>query len=144
VARTLAPYCLGAPDAPADNEPLLANTGLLGLLGLPEDPHAFDVAQAWRPRPLRDRLRVPIGLGEFGQLVELDIKEAAQGGMGPHGLCVGATGSGNTTLRLRHTYWGMSDRSLGAGTGAARRGGSGPVDRVDLRVAASDQHGNRE
>jgi DNA segregation ATPase FtsK/SpoIIIE-like protein len=59
-------------------------------------------------------LRVPIGLGESGQPVELDIKEAAQGGMGPHGLCVGATGSGNTILRLRHTYWVMSDRSLGA------------------------------
>jgi S-DNA-T family DNA segregation ATPase FtsK/SpoIIIE len=123
VARALAPYRLGAADAPGDNEPLLSNTGLLGLLGLPEDPHAFDVAQAWRPRPIRDRLRVPIGIGESGQPVELDIKEAAQGGMGPHGLCVGATGSGNTTLRLRHTYWVMSDRSLGAGTGAtpARR-----------------------
>jgi S-DNA-T family DNA segregation ATPase FtsK/SpoIIIE len=66
------------------------------LLGLPEDPHAFDVAQAWRPRPIRDRLRVPIGIGESGQPVELDIKEAAQGGMGPHGLCVGATGSGKS------------------------------------------------
>ncbi|HZS22922.1 MAG TPA: type VII secretion protein EccCa, partial [Pseudonocardiaceae bacterium] len=96
VARTLSPYRLGAPDTPADNAPLLANTGLLGLLGMPEDPHAFDVAQAWRPRPLRDRFRVPIGLGEFGQPVELDIKEAAQGGMGPHGLCVGATGSGKS------------------------------------------------
>jgi DNA segregation ATPase FtsK/SpoIIIE, S-DNA-T family len=98
VARTLCPYRLGALDAPADDEPLLANTGLLGLLGLPEDPHAFEIAQAWRPRPLRDRLRVPIGLGEFGQPVELDIKEAAQGGMGPHGLCVGATGSGKSEL----------------------------------------------
>jgi DNA segregation ATPase FtsK/SpoIIIE, S-DNA-T family len=96
VARTLSPHRLGAPDTPAGNEPLLANTGLLGLLGLPEDPHAFDVAHAWRPRPLRDRLRVPIGLGEFGQPVELDIKEAAQSGMGPHGLCVGATGSGKS------------------------------------------------
>jgi S-DNA-T family DNA segregation ATPase FtsK/SpoIIIE len=96
VARALAPYRLGAADAPADNEPLLNNTGLLGLLGLPEDPHAFDVAQAWRPRPIRDRLRVPIGIGESGQPVELDIKEAAQGGMGPHGLCVGATGSGKS------------------------------------------------
>ncbi|MGH3996146.1 MAG: type VII secretion protein EccCb, partial [Pseudonocardiaceae bacterium] len=38
----------------------------------------------------------PIGVGEFGQPVELDIKEAAQGGMGPHGLCVGATGSGKS------------------------------------------------
>jgi len=107
VARALCPFRLGAAESHGADEPLLGNTGLLGLLGLlglPEDPHAFDVAQAWRPRPVGDRLRVPIGLGELGQPVELDIKEAAQGGMGPHGLCVGATGSGNTTLRLRHTY----------------------------------------
>jgi S-DNA-T family DNA segregation ATPase FtsK/SpoIIIE len=96
VARALSPYRLGAPDAQDENQPLLSNAGLLGLLGLPEDPDAFDVTQAWRPRPIRDRLRVPIGIGEFGQPVELDIKEAAQGGMGPHGLCVGATGSGKS------------------------------------------------
>ncbi|MGH3805194.1 MAG: type VII secretion protein EccCa [Pseudonocardiaceae bacterium] len=96
VARALSPFRLGAVESPGEDEPLLSNTGLLGLLGLPDDPHAFDVAQAWRPRPIRDRLRVPIGLGEFGQPVELDIKEASQGGMGPHGLCVGATGSGKS------------------------------------------------
>ncbi|HET9255367.1 MAG TPA: type VII secretion protein EccCa, partial [Pseudonocardiaceae bacterium] len=96
VARAVSPFRLGAQDAHDENQPLLSNTGLLGLLGLPEDPHAFDVTQAWRPRTIRDRLRVPIGLGESGQPVELDIKEAAQGGMGPHGLCVGATGSGKS------------------------------------------------
>jgi S-DNA-T family DNA segregation ATPase FtsK/SpoIIIE len=96
VARALSPFRLGAQDAQDEDEQLLINTGLLGLLGLPEDPHDFDVTQAWRPRPIRDRLRVPIGLGESGQPVELDIKEAAQGGMGPHGLCVGATGSGKS------------------------------------------------
>ena len=81
------PFRLSAAESPGEDEPLLGNTGLLGLLGLPEDPHVFDVAQAWRPRPVGDRLRVPIGLGEYGEPVELDIKEAAQGGMGPHGLC---------------------------------------------------------
>jgi hypothetical protein len=59
-------------------------------------------------------------------------------------LITGGTGSGNTTLRLRHIYWMMSDRSLGEERAPRRRGGSGPVDRVDLRVASSDQHGNRE
>ncbi len=93
VARALSPFRLSAAEFPGEDEPLLGNTGLLGL---PEDPHVFDVATAWRPRPIGDRLRVPIGLGEFGQLVELDLKEAAQGGMGPHGLCVGATGSGKS------------------------------------------------
>jgi S-DNA-T family DNA segregation ATPase FtsK/SpoIIIE len=96
VARALAPYRIGAQEPEEEDEPLLGNAGLLELLGLAEDPRAFDVTQAWRPRPLRDRLRVPIGVGEFGQPVELDIKEAAQEGMGPHGLCVGATGSGKS------------------------------------------------
>ena len=50
----------------------------------------------WRPRPDQDRLRVPIGFDDLGQPVELDLKEAAHGGMGPHGLCVGATGSGKS------------------------------------------------
>ena len=31
-----------------------------------------------------------------GQPIELDIKESAEGGMGPHGLCIGATGSGKS------------------------------------------------
>ena len=52
----------------------------------------------WRPRAVRERLRVPFGVGEDGEPVELDLKEAAQEGMGPHGLCVGATGSGKSEL----------------------------------------------
>src|SRR6266545_1605176 len=39
-------------------------------------------------------LRTPIGIGDDGRPVELDLKEAAEDGMGPHGLVVGATGSG--------------------------------------------------
>ncbi len=65
------------------------------LLGL-GDIHTFDPATAWRPRPARDRLRVPIGIGDTGGLIHLDIKESAQQGMGPHGLCIGATGSGKS------------------------------------------------
>jgi len=34
----------------------------------------------------RDRLRVPIGIGGDGRPIELDLKESAQDGMGPHGL----------------------------------------------------------
>ncbi|GAY14947.1 ESX-4 secretion system protein EccC4 [Mycobacterium sp. shizuoka-1] len=43
-------------------------------------------------------LRVPLGTSPDGGLVELDIKEAADGGHGPHGLCIGATGSGKSEL----------------------------------------------
>jgi S-DNA-T family DNA segregation ATPase FtsK/SpoIIIE len=39
---------------------------------------------------------VPIGIIPSGQPLELDIKESAEGGMGPHGLCIGATGSGKS------------------------------------------------
>ena len=41
-------------------------------------------------------LRAPIGYS--GAPVYLDIKESALGGIGPHGLCVGATGSGKSEL----------------------------------------------
>ncbi|RSN35944.1 type VII secretion protein EccC [Amycolatopsis sp. WAC 01416] len=107
LARLLAPYRVGtaAQDA-AEEEPLLSNPGLLELLGIPGDPMTFDVQQSWRPRPVRDRYRVPFGVGEYGQPVELDIKEAAMEGMGPHGLCIGATGSGKSEF-LRTLVLGM-------------------------------------
>ncbi|PWW64342.1 type VII secretion protein EccCa [Actinokineospora spheciospongiae] len=107
LARKLSPYRVGAAAADSgDEEPLLSNPTLLELLGIPGDPMTFDVQQAWRPRPVRDRYRVPFGVGEFGQAVELDIKEAAMEGMGPHGLCIGATGSGKSEF-LRTLVLGM-------------------------------------
>ena len=96
LARRLSPYRMGAQQDVQRRGPAVANPGMLELLGIPGDPMTFDVQQAWRPRPVRDRYRVPFGIGENGQLVELDIKEAAMEGMGPHGLCVGATGSGKS------------------------------------------------
>jgi len=41
---------------------------------------------------------VPIGVGADGSSINLDIKESAQQGMGPHGLVIGATGSGKSEL----------------------------------------------
>ncbi len=60
-----------------------------------------------RGRAPRDRLRVPIGVDADGQPVELDLKESAEGGMGPHGLVVGATGSGKSEL-LRTLVLGLA------------------------------------
>jgi S-DNA-T family DNA segregation ATPase FtsK/SpoIIIE len=52
-------------------------------------------------------LRIPIGTSPDGRPVRLDIKEAAQDGMGPHGLVVGATGSGKSEL-LRTIVLGLA------------------------------------
>ncbi|MEV7196107.1 type VII secretion protein EccCa [Streptomyces sp. NPDC093510] len=103
LARQLAPLRMGGGD---DDEPLLANLDFTDLLNL-GDAGSVDVARTWRPRSTAERLRVPIGVGEDGQPVMLDLKEAAQEGMGPHGLCVGATGSGKSEL-LRTLVLGLA------------------------------------
>ncbi|MGK2874696.1 MAG: FtsK/SpoIIIE domain-containing protein [Nocardioides sp.] len=45
-----------------------------------------------------DPLAVEVGRAVDGRVVRLDLREAAQGGVGPHGLVVGATGSGKSEL----------------------------------------------
>ena len=83
-----------------------ADADFMELLAL-GDVHRFDPDQAWRHRPARDRLRVPIGTGDGGSVVHLDIKESAQQGMGPHGLVIGATGSGKSEF-LRTLVLGLA------------------------------------
>ncbi|HZV51771.1 MAG TPA: type VII secretion protein EccCb [Candidatus Dormibacteraeota bacterium] len=51
-----------------------------------------------RPRSERELLRAPLGISAQGEPVVLDLKEPALGGIGPHGLVVGATGSGKSEL----------------------------------------------
>ncbi|MFD8915852.1 type VII secretion protein EccCa [Streptomyces sp. NPDC059575] len=104
LARQLAPLRMASGGD--DDEPLLANLEFTDLLGL-GDAAAVDTKRTWRQRALAERLRVPIGLGEDGRPVMLDLKEAAQEGMGPHGLCVGATGSGKSEL-LRTLVLGLA------------------------------------
>ncbi|MEU3570234.1 type VII secretion protein EccCa [Kitasatospora sp. NPDC036755] len=94
LARQLAPYRISAGG---DDEPLLSNLDFTDMMSS-GDPGSFDVARSWRPRAQHERMRVPIGVGANGEHVYLDIKEAALEGMGPHGLCVGATGSGKSEL----------------------------------------------
>lgn len=81
----------------AATAPLEATLDLADLLGV-RDVATFDPASTWAPRTMTDFLRVPFALGSAGQKVYLDIKENALGGMGPHGLCVGATGSGKSEV----------------------------------------------
>ncbi|MFI9806667.1 type VII secretion protein EccCa [Streptomyces sp. NPDC052301] len=96
IARMLAPLRLSAESA-ADGTPVSGPVGFPALLGI-EDPAALDLKRLWEPRSERDFLRVPIGLTDRHEPVLLDLKESSQLGMGPHGLCVGATGSGKSEL----------------------------------------------
>ncbi len=68
--------------------------------------HRFDPENYWETADDRHIKPVPIGVAEDGTRVQLDINEAARNGMGPHGLCVGATGSGKSEL-LRTLALGM-------------------------------------
>lgn len=104
LARQLAPLRVGTGGD--NDEPLLANLEFTDLLNL-GDAASVDPRRTWRPRSQSERLRVPIGVGEDGRPVMLDLKEAAQEGMGPHGLCVGATGSGKSEL-LRTLVLGLA------------------------------------
>ena len=65
------------------------------LLGIP-DAAALDVASLWAPRARADELRVPIGVTSTGDPLVFDLKDEAEGGMGPHGLMIGMTGSGKS------------------------------------------------
>ncbi|MEJ3743615.1 type VII secretion protein EccCa [Actinomycetes bacterium KLBMP 9797] len=97
LARELSPLRLSAASYADQSSTVTVDTGLADLLQL-GSPHDFDLAGMWASRPNRDRLRVPIGVGPDGRPIELDLKESAQDGMGPHGLLVGATGSGKSEL----------------------------------------------
>lgn len=93
-ARRLLPLHVGSGPERGDEE---VSSELVDLLGV-GDVRDLDLSVAWRPRLARDRLRVPIGVTPQGQPVALDIKESAQQGMGPHGLIIGATGSGKSEV----------------------------------------------
>ncbi|WP_232679990.1 type VII secretion protein EccCa [Nocardioides sp. R-C-SC26] len=106
-ARRLTPLHSVTVAGPIDGASEISGPAdFMDLLGL-GDVHGFETAAAWRSRPSRDRLRVPIGLGENGAVVHLDIKESAQQGMGPHGLVIGATGSGKSEF-LRTLVLGLA------------------------------------
>ncbi|MBF6351419.1 type VII secretion protein EccCa [Nocardia flavorosea] len=94
-ARALARYRIATAAQLVSLDDRRADPGLMSLLRIP-DASRIDPRVEWRPRNARERLRVPIGVTPDGMPVEIDIKESAENGMGPHGLCIGATGSGKS------------------------------------------------
>ncbi|MFI1915082.1 type VII secretion protein EccCa [Nocardia sp. NPDC020380] len=96
-SRSLARYRIAtaAQIVSLGDNTTVSDPGLMNLLKIP-DAAQIDPAKVWRPRAGRERLRVPIGITPDGTPVEIDIKESAENGMGPHGLCIGATGSGKS------------------------------------------------
>lgn len=85
---------------------------LLEVLGI-RDARRLDVDRLWSARRTQNRLwmRFPIGLDPSGELVELDLKETSQYGMGMHSVLIGFSGSGKsetiitevTSLALTHS-----------------------------------------
>ncbi|GEL22749.1 hypothetical protein PSU4_17030 [Pseudonocardia sulfidoxydans NBRC 16205] len=135
LARRLARFRPAGVAAADDGTPVAAQD-LPALLGVPGRPTAADVeaVRTRRRRTAADRLRVPLGVDEDGRPLLLDLKESAQGGSGPHGLCVGATGSGNaqtdygtlpavtaTVARRVALYLRISRDKSGAGLGVDRQ-----------------------
>ncbi|MGO1570262.1 MAG: type VII secretion protein EccCa [Canibacter sp.] len=98
LARVLAPLQMSrAVRGGSDEEEVIEQFDVTDLLGV-SDPTAVEVERLWRPRAESDFLRVPFAVDDMGQPVHLDLKESAQLGMGPHGICVGATGSGKSEM----------------------------------------------
>ncbi|MBB2989933.1 S-DNA-T family DNA segregation ATPase FtsK/SpoIIIE [Mycolicibacterium iranicum] len=90
------------PQSPTGRSRSVEWPALMGV----DDPEALDPGLLWSRERDSAMLRAPIGVAEDGTVLELDIKEAAAKGMGPHGLCVGATGSGKSEF-LRTLVLGM-------------------------------------
>ncbi len=95
LARLLAQHRTGEGGETTDG--LSADLDLPRLLNI-KDLEKFDARKEWAGRSVTDRLRVPIGVAADGSPIVLDIKESAEGGMGPHGMLIGATGSGKSEL----------------------------------------------
>ncbi|MGV8875026.1 MAG: type VII secretion protein EccCa [Rhodococcus sp. (in: high G+C Gram-positive bacteria)] len=96
VARRLSPFRAPSASSTVDvDDDGVRVSGWNSLVGI-ADVGVLDTDRAWTVRRGRERLRVPIGVAPDGSAVEIDLKESAENGMGPHGLCIGATGSGKS------------------------------------------------
>ena len=97
VARSLSSYRLSSVVEAVTADQTSVGTSWEDLVSI-ADPGAVRVERQWPRRRDSDRgrLNIPFGYDPTGQMVYLDIKESAEEGMGPHGMCIGATGSGKS------------------------------------------------
>ncbi|WIK59478.1 FtsK/SpoIIIE domain-containing protein [Actinotignum urinale] len=97
IARGLARKWIHMPDlsnsdAVEKNRVNLQESGsLLHITGA-------DISQAKNRFPADKYLCVPVGVKKDGAPLWLNLNESARGGSGPHGLIIGATGSGKSEL----------------------------------------------
>ena len=101
IARRMTPFAtqqnLEEADTPVGRSDESRQKDLMELVGI-GDIRDFDPEKQWRRREGRERLAAPFAVTPEGRPVVLDIKESAQQGMGPHGLLIGATGSGKSEV----------------------------------------------
>ena len=101
IARRMTPFAtqqnLEEADTPVGRSDESRQKDLMELVGI-GDIRDFDPEKQWRRREGRERLAAPFAVTPEGAPVVLDIKESAQQGMGPHGLLIGATGSGKSEV----------------------------------------------
>ncbi|MEV2226056.1 type VII secretion protein EccCa [Nocardia vinacea] len=97
LARNLSPHRLSTVVEAVAAEQASGGTSWEDMVGI-LDPGSISVDLHWPIRRDNDRARlnIPFGHDPTSQLVFLDIKESAEEGMGPHGMCIGATGSGKS------------------------------------------------
>src|SRR4051794_336401 len=99
LARRLAPKRLVADSIRAgrSGSGRLADLPRRGLLEAAQDG-ASSGPLDWPVLAPEELLRVPFAVTADGAPLELDLKESSEGGHGPHGLVIGAVGSGKSEL----------------------------------------------
>ncbi|MFE6862371.1 type VII secretion protein EccCa [Nocardia sp. NPDC057668] len=97
LARRLAPHRLSTVVEVVAADRASSGTSWSEMLSL-ADAATLRPDRQWphRREADRSRLSIPFGHDPAGTTLLLDIKESAEDGMGPHGMCIGATGSGKS------------------------------------------------
>lgn len=103
VARALAPISMSTSGAEVD---LSHEVRLLPLLGY-ASVDSIDTQRLWEPRTPDTMMVVPVGMCEDGTPLVLNLREPAEGGIGPHGMLIGQPGMGKTEF-LRTLVLGLA------------------------------------